>query len=114
MASDIAFGRRAPAGPAGPAAPPAQDRPLPSLQELGVTARDDRAELESFKRGVRRRRFVSRGGWRWVAGLCFTANGVLGFLDLDAIGFAFGAAGIAALLYSFWFRPRPPAPRETA
>jgi hypothetical protein len=49
-----------------------------------------------------------------VAGLCFTANGVLGFLDLDAIGFAFGAAGIAALLYSFWFRPRPPAPRETA
>ena len=114
MASDIAFGRRAPAGPASPAAPPRQDRPLPSLEELGVTVQDDRAELEAFKRDVRRRRFIGRGGWRWAAGLCFSANGVLGFMGLDAIGFAFGAAGVAALLYSFWSPPKPPPSQETA
>jgi hypothetical protein len=114
MAQEPAFGRRAGAVPAAPIAPPLVERPLPTLADLGFTPSDDRAEVRDYMQGLRQRRFAGRGGWRWVAGLCFGVNTVLGLLDVGAIGWLFTGAGLAALLYSFRRRTEPAAAaRET-
>jgi len=112
MPQETVFGRREPSRFTQPAAPrPASD--LPSLKDLGCMAEEDAAELRAYKQHYRRRRFVSRGGWRWVGGLCFAASGVLSFTEFNGARSLLGLAGLACLIVGF-LRPAKSLPEDPA
>lgn len=60
MVQEPQFGRR---GIVGARAEVGADLKLPSLEELGFTAGDGRAEVAAFKKDLNQRRFKWGGGW---------------------------------------------------
>jgi hypothetical protein len=102
MSQPTSFGRRTPATLAASPAPRPPSKTEPSPSSLGgKKSAEDKAELRAFKAGFRRRRFIGRGGWRWVGGVCFGVSGVLGFLGMGGLSALFVAVGCAALIYGF-------------
>lgn len=74
---------------------------LPTLKDLGYTPGDDAAELRAFKQGFRKRRFLARGGLRWLAGvfslvavICYVA----GWME---VRWLFAVASMTCLIWSF-------------
>lgn len=84
---------------------------LPSLKDLGYVPNDDAQELRAFKQGFRKRRFLARGGLRWLAGVFSLVAVICYVVGWMEIRWLFGVASMTCLIWSFFApKPEPDAP----
>ena len=107
MSDAKTFGRRSTGSLPKGFPPSAPVRDLPSLQDLGFTPFDDAEALRTFKQDYRKRRFIRRGGWRWVGGVCVLASTITGLAGLSDVSSLLGAAGVLAFGYTLLRRFLP-------